>query len=80
MRIARIGSAGQEKPAVVTADEYILVDSLIGDWSRESLETGAIRIFATGKEYLSFGSLISSALDSWLWSRLDHLSIYCLLR
>jgi hypothetical protein len=43
-------------------------------------ESGAIRIFATGKEYLSFGSLISSALDSWLWSRLDHLSIYCLLR
>ena len=44
MRIARIGSAGQEKPAVVTADEYILVDSLIEDWSRESLEAGA---FAT---------------------------------
>ena len=44
MRIARIGGAGQEKPAVVTADEYILVDSLIDDWSRESLEAGA---FAT---------------------------------
>lgn len=44
MRIARIGSAGQEKPAVVSADEYILVDSLIDDWSRESLEAGA---FAT---------------------------------
>ena len=42
MRIARIGSAGQEKPAVVTADEYILVDSLIDDWSRESLEAGAM--------------------------------------
>ena len=42
MRIARIGSAGQEKPAVVTADEYILVDSLIGDWSRQSLEEGAM--------------------------------------
>ena len=44
MRIARIGGAGQEKPAVVTADEYILVDSLIDDWSRESLEASA---FAT---------------------------------
>jgi hypothetical protein len=42
MRIARIGNIGQEKPAVVTVDEYILVDSLIGDWSRESLEAGAI--------------------------------------
>ena len=42
MRIARIGSAGQEKPAVVSADEYILVDSLIDDWSRESLEAGAM--------------------------------------
>jgi len=42
MRIARIGSAGHEKPAVVTADEYILVDSLITDWSRETLEAGAM--------------------------------------
>jgi 2-keto-4-pentenoate hydratase/2-oxohepta-3-ene-1,7-dioic acid hydratase in catechol pathway len=42
MRIARIGSAGQEKPAVVLGDEYILVDSLIGDWSRASLEDGAM--------------------------------------
>jgi len=45
MRIARIGSAGQEKPAVVSADEYILVDSLIDDWSRESLEAGAMATF-----------------------------------
>jgi 2-keto-4-pentenoate hydratase/2-oxohepta-3-ene-1,7-dioic acid hydratase in catechol pathway len=42
MRIARIGSAGQEKPAVVQGDEYILVDSLIGDWSRATLEDGAL--------------------------------------
>ena len=42
MRIARIGSAGQEKPAVVLGDEYILVDSLIDDWSRASLEDGAM--------------------------------------
>lgn len=46
MRIARIGSAGQEKPAVVSADEYILVDSLIDDWSRESLEASALAIVA----------------------------------
>ena len=42
MRIARIGSAGHEKPAVVLGDEYILVDSLIDDWSRASLEDGAM--------------------------------------
>jgi 2-keto-4-pentenoate hydratase/2-oxohepta-3-ene-1,7-dioic acid hydratase in catechol pathway len=42
MRIARIGNAGHEKPAVVQGDEYILVDSLIGDWSRETLEAGAM--------------------------------------
>jgi 2-keto-4-pentenoate hydratase/2-oxohepta-3-ene-1,7-dioic acid hydratase in catechol pathway len=44
MRIARIGDAGQEKPAVVSGDEYILVDSLISDWSRETLEAGALAI------------------------------------
>ena len=46
MRIARVGNAGQEKPAVVSADEYILVDSLIDDWSRESLEASALAIVA----------------------------------
>jgi len=46
MRIARIGSAGQEKPAIVVADEYVLVDSLIADWSRESLEAGALATVA----------------------------------
>ena len=34
MRIARIGEVGKEKPAVVLGDEYILVDSLVSDWSR----------------------------------------------
>ena len=42
MRIARIGELGFEKPAVVQGDQYILVDSLISDWSRETLDTGAI--------------------------------------
>jgi len=42
MRIARIGSVGQEKPVVVDGNEYILVDSLISDWSRETLEAGGM--------------------------------------
>ena len=42
MRIARIGEVGKEKPAVVSGDEYILVDSLISDWSRTTLEAGAM--------------------------------------
>ena len=46
MRIARIGSAGHEKPAVVLGDEYILVDSLISDWSRETLEAGSMATVA----------------------------------
>ena len=40
MRIARIGEVGKEKPAVVLGDEYILVDSLVSDWSRATLEAG----------------------------------------
>ena len=42
MRIARIGEVGKEKPAVVLGDEYILVDSLVSDWSRVTLEAGAM--------------------------------------
>jgi 2-keto-4-pentenoate hydratase/2-oxohepta-3-ene-1,7-dioic acid hydratase in catechol pathway len=42
MRIARIGEVGKEKPAVVMGDEYILVDSVVSDWSRASLEAGAM--------------------------------------
>jgi 2-keto-4-pentenoate hydratase/2-oxohepta-3-ene-1,7-dioic acid hydratase in catechol pathway len=47
MRIARIGNVGQEKPAVVSGEEYILVDSLISDWSRETLEAGALATVST---------------------------------
>jgi 2-keto-4-pentenoate hydratase/2-oxohepta-3-ene-1,7-dioic acid hydratase in catechol pathway len=47
MRIARIGEVGKEKPAVVSGDEYILVDSLISDWSRETLEAGAMEKVAS---------------------------------
>ena len=42
MRIARIGEVGKEKPAIVLGDEYILVDSLVSDWSRATLEAGAM--------------------------------------
>jgi 2-keto-4-pentenoate hydratase/2-oxohepta-3-ene-1,7-dioic acid hydratase in catechol pathway len=42
MRIARIGELGFEKPAVVQGEQYILVDSLISDWSRETLDAGAV--------------------------------------
>jgi len=47
MRIARIGEVGKEKPAVVSGDEYILVDSLISDWSRATLEAGAMEKVAS---------------------------------
>lgn len=42
MRIARIGEIGNEKPAIAQSDHYVLIDSLISDWSRESLENGAL--------------------------------------
>lgn len=47
MRIARIGEVGKEKPAVVMGDEYILVDSLVSDWSRATLEAGAMEKVAS---------------------------------
>jgi 2-keto-4-pentenoate hydratase/2-oxohepta-3-ene-1,7-dioic acid hydratase in catechol pathway len=47
MRIARIGEVGIEKPVVVHGDQYIMVDSLIPDWSRETLEAGAMAKVAT---------------------------------
>lgn len=42
MRIARVGEVGREKPVLVSNSEYIVVESLISDWSRQSLESGAI--------------------------------------
>ena len=41
MRIARIGQVGAEKPALIVADQAILLDSLITDWDRQSLTNGA---------------------------------------
>lgn len=42
MKIARVGSVGKERPVVVERDRAYFVDSIIGDWSRESLENGAL--------------------------------------
>ena len=42
MKIARVGAVGAERPVVVEHDRAYFVDSLIGDWSRESLENGAV--------------------------------------
>jgi len=42
MKIARVGAVGKERPVVVEHDRAYFVDSLIGDWSRESLENGAL--------------------------------------
>ncbi len=41
MKIARVGAIGKERAVVVEHDRVYYVDSLIGDWSRESLENGA---------------------------------------
>ena len=42
MKIARVGAVGKERPVVVEHDRAYFVDSIIGDWSRESLENGAV--------------------------------------
>jgi 2-keto-4-pentenoate hydratase/2-oxohepta-3-ene-1,7-dioic acid hydratase in catechol pathway len=42
MKIARVGAVGKERPVVVEHDRAYFVDSIIGDWSRESLESGAL--------------------------------------
>jgi 2-keto-4-pentenoate hydratase/2-oxohepta-3-ene-1,7-dioic acid hydratase in catechol pathway len=42
MKIARVGLAGSERPAVVVGDEAIFVDSIIPDWTRIELERGAL--------------------------------------
>jgi len=43
MRIGRVGNQGHEKPVVFVDDKTaVAVDSLIPDWSRETLESGAL--------------------------------------
>lgn len=72
MRIARIGSAGQEKAAVVSADEYILVDSLIDDWSRESLEDSAMaRIQLLKREVRTMPNLVEAYMKCSLLLALE---------
>lgn len=42
MKIARVGKFGQERPVVMVDEKIIYVDSIITDWTRSELETGAI--------------------------------------
>jgi 2-keto-4-pentenoate hydratase/2-oxohepta-3-ene-1,7-dioic acid hydratase in catechol pathway len=43
MKIARLGTLNNEKPAVVVSDtEAVFVDDLISDWNRTELENGAL--------------------------------------
>ena len=42
MRIARIGGAGHERPAVIEGARAIFVDSIITDWNRAELENDAL--------------------------------------
>lgn len=42
MNLARVGAVGKERPVVVEHDRGYFVDSIIDDWSRESLENGAL--------------------------------------
>jgi 2-keto-4-pentenoate hydratase/2-oxohepta-3-ene-1,7-dioic acid hydratase in catechol pathway len=42
MKIARVGDVGKERAVIVEHDKAYFVDSIIGDWSRESLENGAL--------------------------------------
>ena len=42
MKIARVGKAGAERPAIILGDQAVFVDSLIRDWDRVSLEGGAL--------------------------------------
>ena len=42
MKIGRVGPVGKERPVVFEHDRAYYVDSIIDDWSRESLENGAL--------------------------------------
>ena len=43
MRIARVGEVGKERAAVISGEKVIFVDSIISDWSRSELESGALQ-------------------------------------
>ena len=43
MKIGRVGAVGKEKPVVfLSPDSAVYVDSIIEDWSRDSLAEGAL--------------------------------------
>lgn len=42
MKMARVGEIGHERPVVVVDDQAIFVDSLIEDWNRQSIDSGAV--------------------------------------
>jgi 2-keto-4-pentenoate hydratase/2-oxohepta-3-ene-1,7-dioic acid hydratase in catechol pathway len=42
MKLGRVGLIGKERPVVIENNRAYFVDSIIDDWSRESLENGAI--------------------------------------
>ena len=42
MKIGRVGPIGKERPVVIEHDRAYFVDSIINDWSRDSLENGAL--------------------------------------
>ena len=63
MRIARVGELGAEKPAVVVGNEAVLVDSLIADWNRTTLEEGALeKVAAATLDHLPRVSLSSTRI------------------
>lgn len=43
MRIARIGNPGEEMPALVEGTNFISLEGVIDDWSRDSIENGALQ-------------------------------------
>lgn len=48
MRIGRVGAVGKEKPVVfLSPDSAVYVDSLVDDWSRDTLEAGGFESVRT---------------------------------
>lgn len=43
MRIARIGSVGEEIPVLLDGANYLSLEGVIDDWSRDALEEGALQ-------------------------------------
>ena len=60
MKLGRVGPVGKERPVVIANNRAYFVDSIITDWSRESLENGAIAKVSVADlstlESIEFGS------------------------